>query len=297
MTYREQYKGIYVPLITPFNEDGSVNYEALVNLIDKTSAKGVDGFYVAGSSGEPFMMSMEEKKEVLRVAAEAARGKGKLIAHVGCLYTKDAMELARYAEECGYDAVSSVPPYYYKFTFEDIKQYYFDIASASSLPVLLYSIPICTGVTFTLQQFTEILSDDRFIGLKFTGSDYFMLEELRTHFPTKVIYNGADEMLSAGLAMGADGGIGTTYNCMPDKIIGIYQAKQNGDVETMQHLQQEVNALIAEMVKIGVLPAIKVLLNAQGMEAGKCREPFLMPNADACKAFLEVCGDVVDTFR
>ena len=117
------FGGIYPALLTPFTQDNTINESALKRLIEYNIKKGVSGFYVTGSTGEAFLLSMEERKQVMKLVKNAVNGRCKLIAHVGCIATHLAIELAKYAEELGYDAISSVAPYYYKFSFSEIKQY------------------------------------------------------------------------------------------------------------------------------------------------------------------------------
>ena len=143
---KEKFKGIFTALLTPFQENGNINREALENLIDYNLKKGVKGFYVTGSTGEAFLLSYEERKEVMKIVSEKVGGKCTLIAQIGCISTKQAIGLAKYAEDLGYDAISSVAPYYYKFSFAEIKKYYFDIVDSVSLPMIIYNFPAFSGV-------------------------------------------------------------------------------------------------------------------------------------------------------
>ena len=218
---QESFKGIFPALVTPFDSGDRVSHEALAALVEYNLKKGVQGFYVDGSTAEAFLLSHEERKEILRTVSQAAAGRCTLIAHVGAVSVREAAELARYAEKLGYDAVSSVAPFYYKFSFEEVRSYYFALADAVSVPVLLYNIPAYSGVNLTVDNISEFLRDSRFIGVKHTSTDYFALRQYKTAFPDKVIYNGYDETFLAGLVMGADGAIGSTFNFMAEKFLEI----------------------------------------------------------------------------
>ncbi len=281
-----KFKGIIPALLTPFDENDKLNEKELKMLIERNIKQGVSGFYVAGSTGEAFMLSTEERKEVMRIVAETVGGRVTLIAHVGCVSTAHSVELASYAAKLGYDAVSSVAPFYYKFGFEEIKKHYFAIADASGLPVIVYNFPAFSGVNITVEQLGELLSDERVIGLKHTSSDYFAMERLRKAFPDKVIYNGYDETFVCGLMMGCDGAIGSTFNFMADKFIAITKAFNAGNVIEAQRLQGEANDVLDVLIKVGVVAGEKEVLNQLGYGFGMPRAPF-KPVTDADKKEIE----------
>ncbi len=270
----KNFKGIFPALLTPFCKDGSVNDEQLAKLVEFNIAKGVDGFYAGGSTAEAFLLSFEERKHILKVISEVSRGRCTLIAQTGCIATELTAELAQYAQSVGYDAVSSVPPFYYKFTFDEIKAYYFALADAVNIPIIIYNIPVFSGVTFTAENIGEFLKDERFLGVKFTSNDYYSLERIKSAFPDKIIYNGYDEMMLAGLSMGADGGIGSTYNFMAEKFITLKKLFDAVNMSEAQKLQKQINIIIEELIKVGVIQGEKYVLDRLGFDMGACRKPF-----------------------
>lgn len=271
----EKFKGIFPALLTPFNEKDEVDYGSLEKLIEVNLKAGVKGFYVDGSTGEAFLLSFEERKEVIQAVSRIVNGRCTLIAQIGCIATKQAIELAKVAESSGYDAVSSVAPFYYKFGFEEIKKYYFDIVDAVNIPMIIYNIPTFSGVNLSLSQMGEFLKDSRFIGIKHTSTDYFALEQFKAAFPEKILFNGFDETCLAGLAMGADGAIGSTYNFMADKFIKIQKLFCENNVKEAQKVQLEANFIIAELCKVGVMQGEKYLVEELfNIPMGKVRAPF-----------------------
>ncbi|MBQ6118420.1 MAG: dihydrodipicolinate synthase family protein, partial [Clostridia bacterium] len=214
------FHGVFPALLTPFDASGAVNYNALRELVQWNLGKGVNGFYVCGSTSEAFLLTGDERKKIVETVCAEAAGKAAVIAHVGCIGQDMAVDLARHAKEAGADAISSVPPFYYGFSFEEIKSYYFALADVG-LPVFIYNFTAAGGARLTAAQFMEFLSDPRFLGVKHTSSDFFLLERLKAFRPDAVIFNGYDEMFLSGLAAGADGGIGSTYNFMAEKYIAI----------------------------------------------------------------------------
>ena len=202
MTPAKKFAGLYPALLTPFDAGDRVNPEALAKLVEFNIRGGADGFYVAGSTAEVFMLTPEERRLVYRTVAEAAGGRVRLIAHIGAISTADTVAYGEFASSLGYDAISAVAPFYYKFGFGQIKEHYFAVQRAVGLPMLVYNFPGNSGVNLTADQIGEFLSDDGFIGMKHTSSDYFALQTVKSRYPGKVIYNGYDEMFLCGLAMG-----------------------------------------------------------------------------------------------
>ena len=284
----EKFKGIFPALLTPFDKNDRVNTQVLCELVDYNLKKGVNGFYVGGSTAEAFMLTEEERLLVMKTVSERAKGKCTLIAHIGCISTAQAIKFAKAAQEMGYDAVSSVAPFYYKFSFREIKKYYFDILNAVELPMLIYNFPAFSGVNLTIDNIKEFLNDERIIGVKHTSNDYFALEQFKTAFPGKVMYNGYDEMFLAGLSMGADGAIGSTFNFMAEKFIKIRQLFLQNDVEGAQKIQREANAIIQALCKVGVMQGEKAVLDALGFDFGSARAPFEPLTEEQKKGLLDV---------
>lgn len=275
----KKFKGIFTALLTPFDKNGKINEKELEKLVKFNLEKGANGFYVCGSTAEAFLLTKEERMQVLDIVRDAAQG-STLIAHIGSLNEADAAEMGQHAKKIGYDAVSSVAPFYYKFSFDEIKNYYFRLADASALPMLVYHFPAFSGVNMGVGEMSKFLSDDRFLGIKYTSNDFFMMEQCKTAFPEKVLYNGFDEMFLSGLAMGADGGVGSTYNFMADKFVRIRELFEKGEIEQARAVQQEANRIITILCKVGVMQAEKEVLNQLGFDFGVCRHPFGAPTAE-----------------
>lgn len=272
---------IFAALLTPFEADGSISTKGIAPLVDYILSKGVHGLYASGSTGESILQSREERAEHLTALAEYARGKCTLIAHVGAASTGDAVALAEAARAQGFDAVSAVPPYYYKHEFADINAYYQAIADAAELPVIIYNIPVLTGTDLSTPKLLELMDDPRIVGAKFTAPDLFQFQQLRQRAPGKKFYFGTDEMFVGAVAMGTDGGIGSTYNLIGDVYLGIENAVAAGDIDTARQLQDKANALIAILLQTGVMPGLKHAMNRMGIPVGPCRAPFSAPDADA----------------
>lgn len=275
----KKYKGIFTALLTPFDKSNKVNEKELEKLVKFNLDMGVTGFYVGGSTAEAFLLSTQERKQIMDVVKSAAHD-AVLIAHIGSLNEQEATQLALHAKNMGYDAISSVAPFYYKFTFEEIKNYYFRLADATQLPMLVYHFPAFSGVNMGINEMGQFLKDDRFLGIKYTSNDFFTMEQCKSKFPDKIVYNGFDEMFLAGLSMGADGGIGSTYNFMANKFVEIKRLFDEGKTESAQAIQKQANRIITVLCRIGVMQAEKEVLNQLGFDFGVCRHPFGEPTAE-----------------
>ena len=284
----QKFKGIFTALLTPFHEDYSINWSSLERLIAFNLEQGIHGFYVCGSTGEGLMMSPEERKQIFRFVAKTVGGRATLIGHVGTIHTLDAIDMAKAAEQAGFDAVSAVAPFYYGFPFDAVKGYYNDIANSVDIPTVIYNFPASGGVTFTPERAEEVLQNPKIVAIKHTSPDLFVLERFKHLSRDIVVYNGFDEMLVAGLAMGADGGIGSTYNFMPGKILNIYNRFRAGDLAGAQAAQEEVNEIIATLIRYGVFASEKEILTQMGISMGPVRRPFLPISEDGKAAMSKI---------
>ena len=287
--------GIMPALMTAFDENG-IDTDRVGRLVRRQASDGVHGFYVGGSSGEMVLCSTDERKKTLETVMEN-KGDLAVIAHVGCLSTKDTIELSKHAKSCGADAVSSVTPLYYKYSFAEVKNFYRRIAEASELPVIIYNIPGLTGAAYGYDQLCELLEIEGVEGMKFTSSDFFLLNRLVNSYQDKVFYNGSDEMLLSGLSAGAQGGIGTSYNFMPDLMVKIYSLARENKMDEARAVQSVANKAIATVLRNGVLPACKHLISLYGVPYGECREPFMPLDDEAKNDLYENAWSVVEGFR
>ena len=282
----DKFKGLFSALLTPFNEDGSINFDSLEKLVEFNLQNGIDGFYVGGSTGEGLLLSPEERMQVFECVKKANKGRATPIAHVGTICTLDAIKMAKKAEELEYDAISAVAPYYYGFTLDAVLGYYNDIVNSTSLPMIIYNFPNSGGFSLTKDIANKLFENEKFIGIKHTSGDMFTLNQFKKLDREIVVYNGFDETLLAGLSMGADGAIGSTYNFMGKKFKKIMNCFNSGEIETAKALQNEANEIICEMIKYGVFQSEKAILTEMGIDMGQCRPPFL-PISDECRASMK----------
>ncbi|HHF3691349.1 TPA: N-acetylneuraminate lyase [Haemophilus influenzae] len=267
-------KGIFSALLVSFNEDSTINEKGLRQIIRHNIDKmKVDGLYVGGSTGENFMLSTEEKKEIFRIAKDEAKDQIALIAQVGSVNLKEAVELGKYATELGYDCLSAVTPFYYKFSFPD-KHYYDTIIAETGNNMIVYSIPFLTGVNMGIEQFGELYKNPKVLGVKFTAGDFYLLERLKKAYPNHLIWAGFDEMMLPAASLGVDGAIGSTFNVNGVRARQIFELTKAGKLAEALEIQHVTNDLIEGILANGLYLTIKELLKLEGVDAGYCREPM-----------------------
>lgn len=269
--------GILPAIVTPLDAEGHFHERAFEKLAARLYGAGVDGLYVCGQTGEGLQLSVPQRKLVTEAAvAHSPAGKTVMI-HVGAHTTADAIELARHASEAGAAAISSLPPIG-NYTFEEVRAYYQAIAAAAGAPLLIYYFPSLSAAIKTTDQILELCRIPNVVGLKFTDSDLFRLWSIRR--TGAIVFNGSDEMLVAGLIMGASGGIGSTYNLIPGAYVEMWAHAREGRWEEARAVQDRVNEFIAVLLRYPINPAVKSLLAASGMDCGGCVEPRRVLTAD-----------------
>lgn len=279
----ERFRGIFVALNAVYDEAGNINETALRRLANWYKYKGVNGLYVCGSTGEGIVMTLEERKRTLEILSDELGDSLTLIVHVGAPATKDAVELAKHAEAHGAHGTSAVSSIYYGLSEDGIAAHWNAIADAADLPFFIYNIPSCTNFALTPALFTKMLENDRVCGLKNTAMPCMDMTIFKALAPEDfIIFNGPDEQLAAGLAMGADGGIGGTYGTMPEVYLAIYKLMQMGAYKEAFEIQKKTTLIIVnDLLAMGSLysTAKKVIKARSGIDIGDSRMP--LPRIDA----------------
>ena len=275
----EKYKGSIPAFYACYEDDGSVSPERTRKFTRYLIEKGVKGLYVCGSSGECIYQSKEERKLILESVMQEAKGKITIIAHVGCNNTADSMELAAHAERVGADAIASIPPIYFHLPDHAIAEYWNDISSAApNTDFIIYNIPQLAGVALGMSLYHEMLKNPRVIGVKNSSmpvQDIQMFKDAGGE--GHVVFNGPDEQLVSGLAIGADGGIGGTYGVMPELYLAIFDAVAKGDMARAKAIQNDACRIIYALCGChGNLYAVmkKVMELREEIQLGGVRKPL-----------------------
>ena len=288
------FKGAFPALVSPVDDVGKVKKESVKKMVDFDIEHGVKGFYVCGSTGEGLAMEEIERERMVEYTIEAADGRVPVIAQVGALSFLSAERLAKHAKKAGAAAVSSIPPIYFKYDEDEYVDYYKRLTVASELPVLLYAV-VAAGNMPSVDLIRRELEIPGVIGLKWTYMNYYVLQQLKQLNGGNVnVINGFDECLLCGLSMGADAGIGSTYNLMPGIYVKLYEAFQAGDIKEAQRLQFAANKVITILLKHNCVPAIKALLNRRGFDAGNCLYPMKRLSDEETDAMCRELEGIVD---
>lgn len=270
--------GIYPALLTPLRPDGTLHPQALEASLQRIYDAGCHGVYVAGSTGEGLLLDPELREQLVAATVRSTPAGRQVIAHVGANSTATAVRLARHAEQSGAHAISSIAPPG-PFSFEDIETYYRDLAASTSLPLILYFFPASAPAVSTYAHLERLCAIPSVAGVKFTSFDLFTLSRIPALLG-KFVWNGHDEVLAAGLLMGACGGVGSIYNLEPELFLGIYEAAQRADWQEAKRLQDRANQLIAIVLQFPLFPALKQILTWRGLHVGVCVPPRRPLTAD-----------------
>lgn len=279
--------GIYVASVTPYTPDDTIHGDALVALMERNIQEGASGFFLGGSSAECFLLSHEERVKTFEIAS-AFRKRTNLIAHCGALSTKEAIAFGKEAKALGYESIAATPPLYYGYSPKEVCSYYYAIAREVGLPVLVYNFPGNTKREFDLQNpdYRKLFTSSAILGVKHTNQVVAQMERFMMLNPKLKIFNGFDETMVAGMALGCTGSIGSTFNCMLPHYLKIFNAFNAGDLEEARGLQHKANNIMEALCTCGLIPAVKYVLATQGNEVGPARAPFSSLD-DGQKEFLD----------
>ena len=280
------FEGVATALVTPMNEDGSINYDRLKTLIDEQIEAGIPALVICGTTGESATMTLEEHSEVIRVAIKHAAGRVKIIAGAGSNDTACAADLAKEAEEAGADALLIVTPYYNKATQGGLVAHYKYIAERVSLPIILYNVPSRTGCNIKPETYAKLAEIDNIVAIKEANGDISSVVKTRLLCGDKLdIYSGNDDQIVPIMSLGGKGVISVLSNVMPNETVELCDKMLNGDLEGAAAMQIELSSLIdALFIEVNPIP-VKEAMNLMGLGMGPLRLP-MTPMEENTKAVL-----------
>ncbi len=280
------FEGVATALVTPMNEDGSINFDRLKTLIDEQIQAGIPALVICGTTGESATMTLEEHTKVIRFATQCAKGRVKIIAGAGSNDTACAADLAKEAEEAGADALLIVTPYYNKATQNGLVAHYKYIAERVSLPIILYNVPSRTGVNIKPETYAKLADIDNIVAIKEANGDISSVVKTRLLCGDKLdIYSGNDDQIVPIMALGGKGVISVLSNVMPKETVELCDKMLNGDLEGAAAMQIELSSLIdALFIEVNPIPC-KEAMNLMGMNMGPVRLP-MTPMEESTKAVL-----------
>ena len=268
------FNGIVPAIVTPFDKNLDLNLKAIPKLVAHTLKEDISGIFVCGATGEAPVLTTIERKLMAEAVIKEVSGKVPIMVHVGATDSASSVELAKHAQGVGASAISSLPVIENMGNIDLAVKLYKEISkSAADLPFYVYWRREMNTKTNSPEKFIDLMQQvPNLVGLKFIDSDLYFLQRLidLSHGKLNCLF-GIDEMYLAGLAMGVDGAVGSTFNIMPRNFIQIKKFFVAGNIKNAMKKQYESNELITLLLKYGVTPGIKAILTHSGIMVGKVR--------------------------
>lgn len=267
------FTGAGVAIVTPFTEDG-VNFEKLGELIDFQIKEGIDSLIICGTTGEASTMPDNEHKSVIKFAVEKVNKRIPVIAGTGSNDTKHAIDLSKYAEEVGADAILSVTPYYNKTNQRGLYTHFKEIANSIKIPVILYNVPGRTNLNIAPKTVKDLSEIDNIVAIKECNINQ-VAEIINLCGDDFAVYSGNDDLAVPMLSLGGKGLISVMANIIPKATHNMIDNYLSGNIEEARKLQTKYIDLInALFMDVSPMP-LKAAMNLMGMNVGKCRLPLV----------------------
>lgn len=279
------FSGSCPALVTPFDQNGAINFDAFGALIDAQIAAGVDAVCVCGTTGESATMSIREHIAAVEFCVKRVDHRVKVIAGTGSNDTSAAVYLTQHAQDSGADAALLVTPYYNKASQTGLIKHYEYIADRVDIPMILYNVPGRTGVSFTAETYKTLSMNPKINGVKEASGNFSLLAHTRFLCGDDFyIWSGNDDQVVPMMALGAKGVISVASNIIPEVMVQMSHLCLANDFQAASRLQIEYMDLIdALFVEVNPIP-IKAAMNLLGMDAG----PLRLPLCDISDKNLEV---------
>jgi 4-hydroxy-tetrahydrodipicolinate synthase len=269
------FKGVFTAIVTPFNEDESVDEDALRNLIDFNIENGVTGIVPCGTTGESPTLSHQEHDEVIKLTVEHVNDRVPVIGGTGSNSTREAIRLTRHAEEVGVDAALLVNPYYNKPTQEGLYRHFKAIADSVSIPCIVYNIKGRTAVNVETETLMRLINDcENIAGVKEASGNMNQIRDVINQSPDNFsVLSGDDNVTLELIKAGGHGVVSVISNLLPDKMSELVRLALAGNFKEAERLNQELTPLFeSEFVETNPIP-IKYMLSRKGM----CQEVYRLP--------------------
>lgn len=274
---RDIFKGLGVALVTPFMDNGAVDFAALAKIVDHLIEGGVDYILVLGTTGETPTLTTDERKALIRFVRERVAGRVALMVGIGGNCTRDVLACLKSWDLSGYSAVLSVNPYYNKPNQEGLYQHFKAIAEASPLPVMLYNIPGRTGVNMTPSTIARLAADCKnIIGVKEASGNLEQMEEIKALTPSDfLLISGDDGLTIEVIKRGGSGVISVLANVYPSETAEFVRLALEGNTAEAEAKLQALDAIISALFEEGNPVGIKTALFAKGICTNTMRLPLV----------------------
>ncbi|WP_315167708.1 4-hydroxy-tetrahydrodipicolinate synthase [Metaclostridioides mangenotii] len=269
------FKGSAVAIVTPFTEDGKVNFNKFGELLEFQIANGTDAVVVCGTTGEATTMTTEEQLDLVKYAVEKVNKRIPVIAGSGSNNTMHSVFMSQECEKLGVDGLLVITPYYNKANKAGLKRHFETIAASVKLPIILYNVPGRTCVNISPSLVAELAKIDNIVAVKEASGDLGQVAEIASLVPEDfAIYSGNDDTIVPLLSVGGHGVISVLANICPQETHDMVTKFIEGDVQGAKELQLKLDALIASLfIEVNPVP-VKTALNLIGYEVGDFRLPL-----------------------
>ncbi len=272
-----EIKGIIVPICTPLYEDESLNLDELRNQIERQIASGIDGIFTTGTNGEGYILSGEEKRQVLATTIDQVKGRVPVYAGTGCISTKETIEQSLMAKNLGADAISLITPSFASARQEELYLHYKTIAEAVDAPILLYNIPARTGNALEPQTVRRLSKIKNIVGVKDSSGNWDNLKayiEITKERSDFVVLSGNDSLILDALIEGGKGAIAGCANVYPALLSSIYDRYVEGKIEEARVAQNSIASFRAVFKYGNPNTIVKKAVELLGYPVGSCKAPF-----------------------
>ena len=282
---KEIFKGLGVALVTPFTQNGAVDFAAVAKIVDNLVEGGVDYILVLGTTGETPTLTTDERKALIRFVRDRVAGRVHLMVGVGGNCTREVVASLRGWDLSGYDAVLSVNPYYNKPNQEGLFQHFKAIAEASPLPVMLYNIPGRTGINMAPETIARLAQEcSNIIGVKEASGNLEQMEQIKALLPADfLLISGDDGLTVEVIKRGGAGVISVLANAYPAETKEIVALALAGQIAEAEAKLQSLDAIIASLFEEGNPVGIKSMLHLKGVCSATMRLP-LVSGSEALQA-------------
>lgn len=301
MSNYQKLEGLIAAPFTPMHTDGSLRISAVEPYADLLAGSGVRGVFICGTTGESASLTVSERQAVAEAWVAAARGRLKVIVHVGSNCAADAIALARHAEACGADAIGAMAPYFFKpQTAAELVAWFTPIANSCSLPFYYYNMPSMSGVSVPVAEFLSLGGEamPTLAGVKFTHNNLMEMSQcLMLDGGRYEVLHGYDEILLCGLSLGATAAVGSTYNYAARVYNRLIEEFRAGNIPAAARLQQYSVKIVEVIIRHGGgVRGGKAIMKLLGVDCGPCRLP-LAPFSDEEYARLKTELEDIDFFN
>lgn len=269
------FTGAGVAIVTPFNEDMSVNFEMLETLINFQIENKTDAIIICGTTGEASTLTDDEQLECIRVAVEASKKRVPVIAGTGSNDTKHGIELSKNAQKLGADALLQVTPYYNKTSQKGLIEHYTAIANSVDIPIMLYNVPSRTSLNITPKTANALSYIDNIVAIKEASGNISQVVDLVAQCEGRLdLYSGNDDQIVPLLSLGAKGVVSVVSNILPTDTHNIVAKYMDGDLKGSLDLQLKMNNVVKNLFcDVNPIP-VKEALKLMGYNVGICRRPL-----------------------